>query len=170
MNVHSLFSSGLQRSGHWQRIPGLKVASVHTGLLKIYSVIIPYIIWGQVCACLLCLHINQTKFQLWGNRRQLIRKPKFSSCLTQRAGLVIHCKEASGEKLQCIVPQNSLSGLFLFVCFFVFLQQVRKGAFIFVLWVGYACGWHPKSETCFPQLQSWHILHILHSVLHIESK
>lgn len=171
MNVHSMSSSGFQRSDHWQRIPSLKVARVHTGLLKIYSVIIPYIIWGQICAFLLCLHINQTKFQIWDNRRQLIRKPKSSSCLTQRAGLVTHCKESSGEKLHCIVPQNSLSGLFfcLFSCLF-FCNRSEKGAFSFVLWVGAACGWHPKSETCFPQLQSWHILHILHSVLHIESK
>lgn len=165
MNVHSLSSSGLQISDHWQSVADLKVAKVHTALLKIYSDIMPYIVWGQICTCLLHLHIKQTKFQLWDDRRQLLKKPKSSSCLTQRPHSVTHCKEASGEKLQSRVTQNSLSGLFWFVCLFVFLHQVS-----FLLWVRADQGWHPKSDTCFPQLQSWHILHVLHSVLHIESK
>lgn len=62
MNQHSLSSSGHQTSDHKQRIPDLKVARVHTALLKIYCSLILYIIWGQVCACLLHLQVNQTEF------------------------------------------------------------------------------------------------------------
>lgn len=148
MNVHSLSSSGPQISDHWQSVADLKVAKVHTALLKIYSGIIPYIVWGQICTCVLHLHIKQTKFQLWDDRRQLLKKPKSSSCLTQRPYSVTHWKEASGEKLQSRVTQNSLSGLFWFVCLFVFLHQVRKGCVQFSV---VSKGWSGMTS------QIWHL-------------
>lgn len=170
MNVHSLSSSGLQISDHWQRIPGLKVARVHTALLNIYSSIIPYITWGQICACLLHLHINQTKFQLWGYRRQLFRKPKSSSCLTQRAGRMTHWKRHGERNCRAQSTRIVFLDFFcLFACLF-FCFRSEEGVFSFLLWVGADRGCHPESDSCLPQLQSWHILHILHSVLHIASK
>lgn len=161
MNVHHLSSSGGQISDHLQTVPELKVARVHTVLMKIYSVIILYIIWGRICACLVHLYINQTIFPLQGNRRQLLRKPKSFSSLTSRACRETHCEEASGEKLQSTASQNRLSGLCLF-----FWIRSEKGALSFLLWVVADWWWHPKSETYFPQLQSCHILNILHTVLH----